>query len=167
MLRVWLAGNIHCHLLPALIILGALLSGAMEPWPHAKLAWAENVLPIFVCLCGSVTYHTFMANHQHYRRWILVDVSPHTSKCSTSFAVPIHAAQTSVTRREDAAMVLLQTLLPLLQVCGVFVLLLAGVHTLMWWGLYCYPYVRNSFIAGGRLPLISHALTCISPKLCN
>ena len=68
------AGNIHCHLLPALLLAVAVLSGRLRPWPGAMLAWAENVLPILLCFCGSVTYHTFMANHWHYRRWILVDV---------------------------------------------------------------------------------------------
>ncbi len=33
------------------------------------------------------------------------------------------------------------------QVCGVFALLLSGVHTWMYWGLYCYPWLRSSFIA--------------------
>jgi len=34
-----------------------------------------------------------------------------------------------------------------LQVCGVFLLFISGAHTLMYWGLYCYPWLRNSFIA--------------------
>ena len=33
------------------------------------------------------------------------------------------------------------------QVCGVFLLFISGAHTLMYWGLYCYPWLRNSFIA--------------------
>ena len=33
------------------------------------------------------------------------------------------------------------------QVCGVFALLLSGVHTWLYWGLYCYPWLRSSFIA--------------------
>ena len=29
-----------------------------------------------------------------------------------------------------------------------FLLLLGGVHMLMYWGLYCYPAIRNSFLTG-------------------
>lgn len=32
------------------------------------------------------------------------------------------------------------------QVCGVFLLFISGAHTLMYWGLYCYPWLRDSFI---------------------
>lgn len=31
--------------------------------------------------------------------------------------------------------------------CGVFALLLSGVHTWLYWGLYCYPWLRSIFIA--------------------
>jgi hypothetical protein len=34
------------------------------------------VLPILACFAGSVAYHTLMANHAHYRRWLLIDVRP-------------------------------------------------------------------------------------------
>lgn len=53
-----------------------LLTQAVKPWPEAKLAFFEIVIPIILCLAGSVTYHTFMANHQNYQRWLFIDVSP-------------------------------------------------------------------------------------------
>jgi hypothetical protein len=34
-----------------------------------------------------------------------------------------------------------------LQVCGVFLLFLSGAHTLIFWGLYCHPWLRDTFIA--------------------
>lgn len=33
-----------------------------------------------------------------------------------------------------------------MQVCGVFLVLLSGVHTYMFWGLFCYPWLRRAFI---------------------
>ena len=33
------------------------------------------------------------------------------------------------------------------QVCGVFLLFISGAHTLMYWGLYCHPWLRDGFIA--------------------
>ena len=51
-----------------------LLTQAVTPWAEAKLAFFEIVVPIILCLAGSVTYHTMMANHQHYRRWLFIDV---------------------------------------------------------------------------------------------
>ena len=33
------------------------------------------------------------------------------------------------------------------QVCGVFLLFISGAHTLMYLGLYCPPWLRDSFIA--------------------
>ena len=51
-----------------------LLTQTLKPWPEAKLAFFEIVVPIILCLVGSVTYHTMMANHQHYHRWLFIDV---------------------------------------------------------------------------------------------
>ena len=51
-----------------------LLTQTVKPWPEAKLAFFEIVIPIILCLAGSVTYHTMMANHQHYHRWLFIDV---------------------------------------------------------------------------------------------
>ncbi|CAL8463477.1 g3011 [Coccomyxa elongata] len=98
-------GNIHTHLLPALAVLVLLSFRLLQPWPLAKLAFYEHIGAIVLCLGGSVAYHTLMAHHQDYHRWLLMDV------------------------------------------CGVFALLLSGVHTWMYWGLYCHPWLRSSFIA--------------------
>jgi predicted membrane channel-forming protein YqfA (hemolysin III family) len=68
------AGNIYVHLLPALALVLALLARTMQPWPLARLQYYENILAILLCLCGSVIYHTFMANHTNYRHWLLIDV---------------------------------------------------------------------------------------------
>lgn len=69
------AGNILVHLLPALLTVFLLISGGVRPWKEAKLAFWEAVLPTLLCLAGSVTYHTFMANHQHYYKYLFLDVS--------------------------------------------------------------------------------------------
>ena len=73
------AGNIHCHLIPAVMILVMLATQAIRPWQEAKLAFFEIVIPIILCFAGSVTYHTFMANNQNYHRWLFIDVRPRTS----------------------------------------------------------------------------------------
>ena len=62
------------HLLPALGILLSLATQRLSAWPLAPLAYYVNVLPILACFAGSVVYHTLMANHKHYRRWLLIDV---------------------------------------------------------------------------------------------
>lgn len=69
------AGNILTHLLPAAAQLAAILLGWLPAWPGALHNWIGQVGAIFVCLCGSVTYHTLMAHHQNYRTWLAVDVS--------------------------------------------------------------------------------------------
>ena len=43
------------------------------------------------------------------------------------------------------------------QVCGVFLLFISGTHTLMYWGLYCYPWLRDGFIVAYYLA----ALGCV------
>ena len=69
-------GNIYTHLIPAIIIISALLFQGLKVWPLAQLAFLECVLPMIICLSGSVLYHTFMANHWRYRQYLLIDVSP-------------------------------------------------------------------------------------------
>ena len=44
------------------------------------------------------------------------------------------------------------------QVCGVFLLFISGAHTLMYWGLYCYPRLRDSFIAAYYLAAVGCVL---------
>jgi hypothetical protein len=79
-------GNILVHLLPALLLIGALLTGNLPQWPLARIAFVETVAPILICLCGSVLYHTLMANHWHYRKYLFVDVrSP--SSCHRNVTV--------------------------------------------------------------------------------
>jgi hypothetical protein len=36
-------------------------------------------------------------------------------------------------------------------VCGVFAVMVCGVHMLMYWGLFCFPVLRGSFMTGARL----------------
>mmetsp|Transcript_18221 Transcript_18221/g.54829 ORF Transcript_18221/g.54829 Transcript_18221/m.54829 type:complete len:345 (-) Transcript_18221:1785-2819(-) len=93
-------GNILSHLLPALLLAGALLTGMLPSWPGYPAAFFANTLPILLCLSGSVVYHTFMADHHNYRAWITLDV------------------------------------------CGIFVLFLGGVHVVLWWGMRCWPTTR-------------------------
>lgn len=69
-----MTGNIWAHLLPLIVLSGALLSGWHRPWHTEKWAFYENYLPILLCLGASVAYHTFMAHHQAYRKWLLLDV---------------------------------------------------------------------------------------------
>ena len=71
---MWCAGNIHCHLIPAVVIVVMLITQAIRPWQEAKLAFFEIVIPILLCFAGSVTYHTLMANNQNYHRWLFIDV---------------------------------------------------------------------------------------------
>lgn len=69
----------------------SLATRVLTPWPLAPIAFYVNVLPILACFTGSVVYHTLMAKHVHYRRWLLVDVRMHYSKtakrlCPVAFA---------------------------------------------------------------------------------
>lgn len=84
-----LTGNIHTHLLPALAVLVQLGFGLLQPWPLAKLAFYEHVGCVVLCLGGSVAYHTLMAHHQDYHRWLLMDV--HT--CFFNFSAMFSKAE--------------------------------------------------------------------------
>ena len=70
------AGNIYTHLLPALTLLALLFMHALPVWEHAKWAFYESVIPTVICLSASVLYHALMANHRHYRKYLLIDVRP-------------------------------------------------------------------------------------------
>lgn len=74
LLRMPNAGNIHAHLMPAVLLTCLLFSGALHPWPGAQLAFLDTVIPCLLCLLGSVCYHTMMANHWNYHRYLLIDV---------------------------------------------------------------------------------------------
>ncbi|KAK9821303.1 hypothetical protein WJX81_005376 [Elliptochloris bilobata] len=67
-------GNILVHLMPAVAIALSLATRVLGAWPLAPIAFYVNVLPILASLAGSVVYHTLMANHAHYLRWLLIDV---------------------------------------------------------------------------------------------
>lgn len=69
------AGNIWAHLLPILAILLALYFNALRMWPKAPVAFLENLVPILLCLSGSVMYHSMMAHHWHYKKFLACDVS--------------------------------------------------------------------------------------------
>lgn len=67
-------GNIFSHLIPVTILVVAVITGALPAWSAYPAAFYGNVVPIVLCLCGSVMYHTFMANHPNYKAWIILDV---------------------------------------------------------------------------------------------
>lgn len=67
-------GNILSHLGPMVILLVGIATGMLPAWSAHPVAFYGNVVPIVVCLWGSVMYHTFMANHPKYRTWITLDV---------------------------------------------------------------------------------------------
>ncbi|KAK9807384.1 hypothetical protein WJX73_010328 [Symbiochloris irregularis] len=67
-------GNIWAHFVPLLCILISLLSRTLRPWPTAQWAFYENVAPIALVFGASVLYHTFMAHHTTYRKWLLLDM---------------------------------------------------------------------------------------------
>ena len=46
----------------------------VAPWPLAGSALLSLLLPVMLCLAGSVTYHTLMANHWNYNVYITIDV---------------------------------------------------------------------------------------------
>lgn len=69
------AGNIWAHLLPILAILLALYFNVLRMWPKAPVAFLENLVPILLCLSGSVMYHSMMAHHWHYKKFLACDVS--------------------------------------------------------------------------------------------
>ena len=72
----------------------SLATRALTPWPLAPIAFYVNVLPILSCFTGSVIYHTLMAKHVYYRRWLLVDVRMHYSKTAKrlDYAMSLFAA---------------------------------------------------------------------------
>jgi len=49
--------------------------GMIAPWPLAGTALLSLLLPVMLCLAGSVIYHTLMANHWNYKTYITIDVS--------------------------------------------------------------------------------------------
>lgn len=67
-------GNIWTHLLPALLLLALLAGGQLQAWRGARAAFLLNVGSIAACFLGSVAFHTFMAHHHHYHRWLCLDV---------------------------------------------------------------------------------------------
>jgi predicted membrane channel-forming protein YqfA (hemolysin III family) len=67
-------GNVLVHLIPVLLTLCGLALGLLKPWPAATTAFWETVIPILLCLTGSVVYHTCMADHKNYKRYLFTDV---------------------------------------------------------------------------------------------
>ena len=53
----------------------ALYFNALPVWPKAPIAFLENLVPILLCLSGSVMYHSMMAHHWHYKKFLACDVS--------------------------------------------------------------------------------------------
>lgn len=69
------AGNIWVHLALLLACMSTVAIGSVAPWPLAGTALFSLLLPVMLCLAGSVTYHTLMANHWNYKTYITIDVS--------------------------------------------------------------------------------------------
>lgn len=69
------SGNIWVHLSLLLALTAIVLAGSVAPWPLAGSALLSLLLPVMLCLSGSVTYHTLMANHWNYHVYITIDVS--------------------------------------------------------------------------------------------
>lgn len=67
-------GNILTHLIPVGALGISIVTGILPGWPSYAAAFYGNVVPIMLCLGGSVIYHTFMANHPNYRAWITLDI---------------------------------------------------------------------------------------------
>lgn len=61
--------------MPALLLLALLAGGQLQAWQGARAAFLVNVGSIAACFLGSVGFHTFMAHHHHYHRWLCLDVS--------------------------------------------------------------------------------------------
>lgn len=55
--------------------------GMVAPWPLAGSALLSLLLPVMLCLAGSVTYHTLMANHWNYNLYITIDVGHVVNAC--------------------------------------------------------------------------------------
>lgn len=64
-------------------------ANAFSPGPVEGPMMLTLFLPVLLCLAGSVTYHTFMANHWNYKRYITLDVSIclYTIKCMSNMAL--------------------------------------------------------------------------------
>lgn len=78
-------GNIWAHLLPLLFGIVVVVVSTASGWPHAGSLLFSLLLPVLLCLTGSVIYHTFMANHWNYKTYITLDVSH--ACCSASLLV--------------------------------------------------------------------------------
>ena len=62
------------HLSLLLALAAIVMAGMVAPWPLAGSALLSLLLPVMLCLAGSVTYHTLMANHWNYNMYITIDV---------------------------------------------------------------------------------------------
>ena len=62
------------HLTLLLVLAAIVMAGMVAPWPLAGSALLSLLLPVMLCLAGSVTYHTLMANHWNYNVYITIDV---------------------------------------------------------------------------------------------
>ncbi|DBA84039.1 hypothetical protein WJX77_000100 [Trebouxia sp. C0004] len=67
-------GNIWVHLALLLGCMSTVAVGMIAPWPLAGTALLSLLLPVMLCLAGSVIYHTLMANHWNYKTYISIDV---------------------------------------------------------------------------------------------
>ena len=62
------------HLSLLLALTAIVMAGMVAPWSLAGSALLSLLLPVMLCLAGSVTYHTLMANHWNYSVYITIDV---------------------------------------------------------------------------------------------
>lgn len=146
----WHAGNILSHLGPVILLLLAIVSGVLPAWTAYPVAFYGSLVPILLCLSGSVVYHTLMANHPNYQTWITMDVRAPpcvaSPPCSPyTFLAISPAPLLCLPRVKEWGEGVMPS--PRVQVCGIFALFLCGVHVLLWWGLRCFPLIRALYTA--------------------
>lgn len=66
--------NIWSHLIPLLVWVGLVKSGMYQPWEEAPWVFYLSTISTCMCLAGSVLYHTLIACHCDYHKWLKLDV---------------------------------------------------------------------------------------------
>ena len=171
--------NIYSHLLPALGMLALLAGGSWQPWAGSQPAFAFNVASIWLCFMLSACFHTCMANHYCYDRWLKIDVcsvllvlvgalaevaavAPHAGcvpeaaagTTSGTWSMPTCCFCCAMTTGGACAPKLCAG--PMLHPSPA-----GGGHGVLWWGLHCQPLaLRAGFtlaycLAGGACIIYS------------
>ena len=150
-------GNIVSHLVPALLGLAAVASGA-RPWEGAAAAWWANVVSTLLCFAASVAYHTCLPVTSTYHRFLKLDVSFQQRQRQAGVGVKSWSALDTVNGSESPP--------GGLQVLAVLGVLVLGGHTQLAWGLHCAPGLRAAFLCLYHLVglgCVHAALTAATP----